>query len=149
MIKRNADAISPWILFHVPHHSALECAADSMLEKYGRCLVIDCHSYPSAALPCELNISAMRPEICLGTDPFHTSENLFQQALNYFASQKIVVERDVPFQGALVPASGYQKDPRVSALMIEIRRDLYMNEISGERHRGFDRLSSVPRDFFS
>jgi len=146
MIKRNADAISPWILFHVPHHQALERAAGRMLATYGRCLVIDCHRYPSAALPYELNISAMRPE---GTDPFHTSENLFQQALNYFASQKIVVERDVPFQGALVPASGYQKDPRVSALMIEIRRDLYMNEISGERHRGFDRLSSVPRDFFS
>ena len=38
---------------------------------------------------------------------------------------------NTPFAGAIVPAKHYKKDERVQAVMIEIRRDLYLNESTG------------------
>jgi N-formylglutamate deformylase len=35
---------------------------------------------------------------------------------------------DRPFAGALVPMRFYRKDLRVRAIMVEVRRDLYMDE---------------------
>jgi hypothetical protein len=43
-----------------------------------------------------------------------------------------------PFAGALVPMRFYGKDLRVRALMIEVRRGLYMDERSGARGPAFD-----------
>ena len=37
-----------------------------------------------------------------------------------------------PFAGALVPNAYYGRDQRVQSVMIEVRRDLYMNERTGE-----------------
>jgi len=39
-------------------------------------LIIDCHSFPKSPLPYELNQEKSRPEICIGTDNFHTSKKL-------------------------------------------------------------------------
>jgi N-formylglutamate amidohydrolase len=38
---------------------------------------------------------------------------------------------DSPFAGTYVPLAYHGRDPRVSALMIEIRRDVYMAEPGG------------------
>ena len=40
--------------------------------------------------------------------------------------------------GAMVPQGFYQTDKRVVALMIEVRRDLYMDECNIEKLDGFD-----------
>jgi N-formylglutamate amidohydrolase len=56
---------------------------------------------------------------------------------------------DRPFAGALVPMRFHGKDLRVRALMIEVRRGLYMDERSGARGPAFDevreRLGVAPR----
>ena len=44
---------------------------------------------------------------------------------------------DRPFAGALVPLSFLGNDRRVHAVMIEVRRDLYMDEETGDRLAGF------------
>jgi N-formylglutamate deformylase len=51
---------------------------------------------------------------------------------------RVAVDR--PFAGALVPMLFYRKDLRVSAVMIEVRRGLYMNEGTGEKLPGFDEV---------
>jgi hypothetical protein len=51
---------------------------------------------------------------------------------------------DRPFAGALVPLSYLGNDRRVQAVMIELRRDLYMDEETGGRLAGFaDRAAAV------
>jgi hypothetical protein len=47
---------------------------------------------------------------------------------------------DRPFSGALVPMAFYRKDVRVRAIMVEVRRDLYMDESSGARLPRFDEV---------
>lgn len=61
--------------YYWPHHNGLDSMALERLEKYGRCLLVDCHSYPSKALPYE-EPSLPRPQIGIGTDGFHTPPEL-------------------------------------------------------------------------
>lgn len=72
---------------------------------------IDCHSFPSMALPYERGkCAAIRPDICIGTDDFHTGELLAQAFVEAFADAGWSVELNRPFAGALVPASRYRRD---------------------------------------
>jgi hypothetical protein len=45
---------------------------------------------------------------------------------------------DVPFAGALVPLSSYQKDRRILSVMIEVNRHLYMDERTGQKRDDFE-----------
>src|SRR5690606_9044349 len=103
---------------------------DAALAEHGRCLVIDCHSFPSVAHPYEMDQGATRPDICLGTDAFHTPPALLARAEALYRDAGFSVEVDRPFAGALVPAVHYRRDARVQALMVEVKRGLYMNEVT-------------------
>jgi N-formylglutamate amidohydrolase len=83
-----------------------------------------------------------RPEICLGTDPFHTPQKLVDLFSERAHQLGLSLSINQPFSGALTPAAFYQADRRVHALMIEVRRDLYMEEKTGEPHSGFDECRS-------
>lgn len=135
--------------YYHPHHAALEDAVGLALESHGRCLVIDGHSFPRLPLPYE-NPQLLRPEICLGTDKVHTPARLLEAARAAFTRQGFAVEVDQPFSGALVPASRHRSDTRVLALMVEVRRDLYMDETTGSLHPDVDafqtRLTKALRD---
>jgi N-formylglutamate amidohydrolase len=115
--------------YYHPHHARLEEAVTKAVDRYGRCLVIDCHSFPSVALPYEMaDPSKARPDICIGTDDFHTSEGLAAAFLSAFQLQGWSVNLNDPFPGALVPASRYRTDRRVEAVMVEVNRRLYLQE---------------------
>ena len=62
--------------FYKTHHENFTKIVDAKLKKNNKVLIIDCHSFPKYPLPYELNQSIDRPEICIGTDDFHTSEEL-------------------------------------------------------------------------
>ena len=115
--------------YYHPHHAQLEAAVTKSVDRYGRCLVIDCHSFPSVALPYEMaDPSKARPDICIGTDDFHTSEGLAAAFVSAFQLQGWSVSLNDPFPGALVPASRYRMDRRVEAVMVEVNRRLYLQE---------------------
>lgn len=115
--------------YYRPHHQRLEDAVSAALDRHGRCLVLDCHSFPSVALPYELAApSKIRPDICIGTDDFHTSPERAAAFVSAFQAEGWAVGVDDPFPGALVPGSRYQKDKRVEAVMVEVNRRLYLRE---------------------
>jgi N-formylglutamate amidohydrolase len=126
--------------FYEPHHAALTTAVEAALAAHETCLVLDGHSFPSRALPFEYDQGPDRPEICIGTDKSHTPSFLRDAALRAFEELGWSVAVDRPFAGALVPMRFYQKDRRVRALMVEVRRDLYMDEQSGARLPRFDEV---------
>jgi N-formylglutamate amidohydrolase len=75
----------------------------------------------------------------LGTDRNHTPGPLLAAAQAAFPANAL----NTPFEGCYVPLDYYGADPRVSSLMIEIRRDGYMTEPGGPPHAGLDRLAAA------
>ncbi|GGN35009.1 N-formylglutamate amidohydrolase [Streptomyces fuscichromogenes] len=125
-----------------PYARAMTEAVAGRLAATGRAVVIDVHSYPSRALPYELHGAGPRPPVCLGTDAFHTPAGLAEAARAAFAGCG-ETGLDSPFGGAYVPLEFHGTDPRVEALMVEIRRDLYMTEPGGPAGPGADRLAAA------
>lgn len=132
--------------WYYSHHSRLAVAVTDAVNKYGCCLVIDCHSFPAIALPYERADTAfVRPDICIGADPFHTPKALEQCFVEVFGRNAWRVAVNEPFAGALVPASRYQHDPRVMAVMVEVNRDLYLRPQSFEPDTDFNRTATEIR----
>ncbi|MFE0089238.1 N-formylglutamate amidohydrolase [Streptomyces sp. NPDC058991] len=127
--------------FH-PYARAMTAAVTDRLETVGRAVIVDVHSYPTEPLPYELHGDGPRPPICLGTDPFHTPPDLLAAAERAFAGFG-GTGLDSPFAGTYVPLDLHGKDSRVSALMIEIRRDVYMSEPGGPPGPGMARLGAA------
>ncbi len=114
-----------------PYAVALSEVVDGRLRSLGRATIIDLHSFPEVELPYEAlhHSGADRPELCLGTDDFHTPINLIDSARQSFASMGRV-GLDQPFAGTYVPLKHYRSDPRVTSIMIELRRDQYVGSTS-------------------
>ena len=109
------------------HHQRLEKSVDAALQKFNQCLIIDLHSYPKLKLPYEKG-EGERPELCIGTDSFHTPNRLIDDILAVADRLQLETAFNTPFAGTLVPLKHFGKDQRVSSVMLEIRRDLYMDE---------------------
>lgn len=52
-----------------PHHLRLERLVDSVVAQSGRCLIVDCHSFPSVALPSELDQTEQRADFLYRDGP--------------------------------------------------------------------------------
>ena len=134
--------------FYRPHHKQLQAATDLALSKYGKAFIIDVHSFPSKPWPYELDQNLDRPEICIGTDDFHTPSSLTDAVVNAFRDDGFIVGVNAPFAGALVPMSQYRKNKAVSAIMLEVRRDLYVDETTGSRNNSFLQIAQRIRKCF-
>jgi len=129
--------------YYRPHHDRLTASVESCLGNHGRCLIIDAHSFPALPLPYELDQTPERPDICIGTDSVHTPDWLAREAKILAEAQGWSVKFNRPFAGALVPIAYYGRDSdRVFSVMIEVRRDLYMDELSGQRSPTFEKVQT-------
>jgi len=88
-------------------------------------------------------VSPDRPDICIGTDPFHTPVALRETLVSAFASEGFRVAVDAPFSGALVPARHYLRNPRVQSVMVEVNRRVYLDEATGLPARGFAEMAAT------
>lgn len=123
-----------------PHHRRFSEAVAELLNEAGQVLIIDCHSFASRPLPYELNQDKDRPDICIGTDAFHTPKWLLDSVTDAFLKLGYTVAVNHPFAGTIVPMAYYQQEPRVQSIMIEINRKLYMQEDTGEKGLFFARV---------
>lgn len=113
--------------YYDKYHSFLEALVAEQLENHGKCLIIDGHSFYESPLPYELDQNRERPDICIGTDDYHTSEVLIKELDGFFRENGYSTAINTPFAGTIVPMKYYQKDRRVQSIMIEINRRLYIN----------------------
>ena len=126
-----------------PHHSKLKRMVSDVVTELGRCSIIDCHSFSSVALPYELDQREGRADFCIGTDAFHTPAVIRDAIVAAVKETGYSVAIDAPFSGALVPLSCYRKDDRISSVMIEVNRRLYMDEQSGRRTPDFNQVRAA------
>ena len=136
--------------YYVPHHELLRRAVLEALLYSGHALVVDCHSYPSRPLPCDESQDENRPDFCIGTDAFHTPPGLLQAVESALRGAGCSVGIDSPYSGSLVPSAYHRKNPNVWTIMIEVNRNLYMDEITGAKLPGFqsvkDRVQAILKE---
>ena len=141
------EALKQWDVSHVrqilsryydPHHRSLSALVAQELSQTGRALIVDGHSFSSRPLPYERD--SLRPDICIGTDAFHTPPSLQHWAHNHFAQRGYRVALNRPFSGAIVPLAYLGRQRCVYSIMIEINRSLYMQEDTGLRTPAFARV---------
>lgn len=128
--------------YYWPHHERFEAAVTAALGNYGRCLVIDGHSFAANPLPYEQAApGGMRPDICIGTDAFHTPDEMARAFVSEFERARWHVVLNEPFAGAIVPLSRYGRDQRVASVMVEVNRSLYLGMPGAQRLPGFTRVA--------
>ena len=148
---KNASKIRDELIskYYQPHHETFTNMVDESLKLTSECLIVDCHSFPKKPLPYELNQDPERAEICIGTDSFHTPKKLTEYFFTAFCDAGYFVSIDTPFSGSIVPSKFYQSEKRVQSVMIEVRRDLYMNEETGQKTNNFITVKNTVRNVIS
>ncbi|MBD8606029.1 N-formylglutamate amidohydrolase [Aeromicrobium sp. CFBP 8757] len=126
-LRDDDAAADPTLLekYFEPYAEALTRLVDERLRAAGQVIIVDLHSYPLEPLPYELH-DGPRPEVCLGTDDFHTPDALVDTARAAFSSFE--TDFNTPFAGCYIPLTHYRSAENVHGLMIELRRDLYLDE---------------------
>jgi N-formylglutamate deformylase len=123
--------------YYHPHHRQLLALTAEFLAAHGRCLIIDCHSFPHEPFPFEEHRERGRPDICIGTDAYHTPAALERALVGFFKERGFTTDVNHPFAGALVPLAYYRKEKNVHSIMIEVNRRLYMDERTGAKKPEF------------
>ena len=141
--KADQDAlVEAW---YAPHHAKLNALTQSCLNEHGKALIVDGHSFASQALPYEQSTETRRPQICIGTHKMHTPGWLVDALEDGFWQQGYSVGINHPFSGCMVPAAFHSRDPRVMSVMIEVRKDLYLDELTGQKSANFERTAQAIR----
>lgn len=126
-----------------PYHDTFRGMVRDKLQKFGQCLILDCHSFPSMPRAYEPDQSANRPDVCLGTDGFHAPKEMLLSLERQLRSAGLTVKRNSPFAGTIVPKKYFHKNPKVSSIMIEVGRTLYMDEEKLVRNKNFQNISRM------
>lgn len=118
------------------YHEKLQQIIDSALQKFGFCLVLDCHSMPSKI--CSIIDDRSGIDICLGN---LFSQSCPQEMSDYLAGQfwdkNYNVEFNCPYSGAYITFNYCQPRQKTYTLQLEVNRGLYTNEDMLEKSDNF------------
>ena len=119
--------------YYWPHHEKLNQAVNQELKKFGKATIVDCHSFPNKPFKRDLDQNPDRPDFNIGTDAFHTPQELIRLSETFFNKKGYSVGIDWPYKGTIVPLAHYKKNKNVQSIMLEVNRALYMNENTNSR----------------
>ncbi len=120
--------------YYEEHHRALNELTAQKLARYGRCTLIDCHSF-SNRIYWFLDKNMEFPDICIGFEEAHVDEELVEKILEIFDGYEIAINS--PYEGALVPTDYWHRDSRVKSVMVEINKRLYLDSDNLTKNAGF------------
>jgi N-formylglutamate amidohydrolase len=129
------------------HHALLSKAVKTSLEQTESCLILDCHSFPSSPLTRAIVQDEIRPDFNIGTDSCHTPKYIIDESINYFETKGYTLGIDTPYSGSIVPMEYYQKDKRVTSIMLEVNRRLYLKENSNKKSENYNKTKEIVQGY--
>ena len=127
-----------------PYHAALRRLIAETKEKFGKCLLIDCHSMPSIGGPMDDDSGNQRVDIVLGNNHGETCAPELINFVDWTLSKAgLKVRRNSPYSGGFTTRHYGRPSEDVHGLQIEINRALYMNEETIKRGPGFAGLIAI------
>ncbi len=135
---RFAEARQRVEALYQPYHHTLRQLVEETEAAFGACLLLDCHSMPSAAGGDQGGADIVLGD-CHGTA---CAPHLVEAARAFLARRNFAVALNAPYAGGFT--TGHYGNPRRGrhALQIERNRALYMDERSYQRKLDFERLVS-------
>ena len=122
-----------------PYHDALADLVAETVAAFGHCLLIDCHSMPSAAT----SGRRLVPQIVLGdAHGAACAGTVIRQFEQFFEGRGYRTQRNDPYAGGFVTRHYGRPRQGVHAIQVEIARGLYMDEVTLERQAGLAQLSA-------
>ncbi len=135
--------------YYWKHHNKFNDVVKNHLRETQSCLILDCHSFPSAPRVRAISQNPDRPDFNIGTDSFHTPKKIIEASIEYFESRRLSLGIDTPYSGSIVPMEYYHKDKRVASIMLEINRGLYLNDNSNEKSKGYNKTKEIVQGYMN
>ncbi|WP_422368109.1 N-formylglutamate amidohydrolase [Pelagibius sp.] len=130
-----------------PYHEALRALVEQTKERFGYCILVDCHSMPSVGKPGQGRCATSRVAFVLG-DCHGTSCSpaVTASVENTLAGKSYRVVRNSPYAGGFVTRHYGRPEANIHSLQIEINRQIYMDESRMERRPALNTLAHDMRD---
>ncbi len=126
-----------------PYHNALGRLIEETRERFGHCVLIDCHSMPSVGGPMDPDAGRGRAHFILGDGFGTTCEGaIADTAEEVLARHGRRVIRNKPFAGGYTTRHYGRPAEGVHTLQIEVNRALYMDEDRIARLDGLARIAA-------
>jgi len=127
---------------YLPYHQALRQLIDETVERFGHCILIDCHSMPSSGTEAAQGHHGRVDFVlgdCFGQACAPQITRAADAMLSHLGYRCL---RNTPYAGGHTTRFYGRPECGVHALQIEISRSLYMNEATHVKTEGFARLRS-------
>ena len=79
--------------YYYPWHLKLKMDIQQQLDRWGQCLLLDCHSFPAKALENQEPYAIPPPDICLGVNDTNTPDWLIDSCRGLFLAQEAQCRR--------------------------------------------------------
>lgn len=133
--------------YYRPYHAALRRLIDETLERFGHCILVDCHSMPSNS-PVGLGGKGGRVDFVLGDNHGAAcAPALIGLAESWLRVRGYRAVRNQPYAGGFTTQHYGAPGRGVHVLQVEINRALYMDEAGMSPHAGFSALSRHLAEF--
>ena len=130
-----------------PYHEALRSLVEQTKEQFGHCILIDCHSMPSAGKLGQARATGTRVAFVLGDCHGTSCAPAITGTVERILLRKdFQVMRNSPYAGGFVTRHYGKPDAGTHSLQIEINRQIYMDEARMERRPALRALSDDMRD---
>ena len=128
--------------YYRPYHAALQRLIDGTVERFGCCLLVDCHSMPSIGGPMDLDPGRRRVDFVIGDCHGASCAPVVAETVKtLLEGLGYVVTRNMPYAGGFTTRHYGRPKDGVHAIQIEINRALYMDENSYQRTAYFPTLA--------
>lgn len=136
IIKRHITDAKTYELYKM-HHKKLNKSVNYALTLFPKVIIVDAHSFTSE--------NENDPDICIGTDDFHTPKELSDLVVNFFKEKEYNVKINDPYNGTMVSQLHYQKNKDVESIMIELNKKIYINNLNDIRKIIGDCLDEISK----
>ncbi len=129
-----------------PYHDELARLLESSRRRFGRAILVDCHSMPHEAMDGVSRSAARRPDIVLG-DRFGAAAgaDVVDRIEAAFERAGFVVARNAPFAGAYITQAYGRPSRQQHAIQVEIDRSIYMDERAVQPNSRFEEVRGLLR----
>ena len=129
--------------YYHPYHDLLRQHIMKLHKQFGQVWHVNCHSMPSVSgkMSPDGIAGIQRPDFILGNHNGASCDQEFTQLIHQTLREMgYQVTENIPYKGEELTSAYSKPILGFNSIQIEVNRALYMNEVTREKHEGFDIL---------